>query len=110
MSEYAAAHPTPRATVVDVADHVDHVRQVAGLEHVGVGGDFDGFCEVPPVGLEDVAAYPNLIAELRSRNWSATEIDQVMWSNAVRVLSEVEASSHRHTEPSLATIEQLDRH
>ena len=67
-----AAHPLPQATLAQVADHVEHVREVAGVEHVGLGGDFDGTSDVT-VGLEDVTRYPALFAELLSRGW--TEFD-----------------------------------
>jgi membrane dipeptidase len=106
--EYSSLFPTPRASVVDVADHIDHVRNVAGLDHVGIGGDFDGFCEVPPVGLADVADYPNLIDELRRRSWSDADIDKLTWDNAIRLVGDVQSASRRGTPASLATIEQLD--
>ena len=70
--DWEAAHPPPRATLAQVADHIDHVRQVAGVEHVGLGGDFDGTPDVT-VGLEDVSTYPALFAELLTRSW--TEAD-----------------------------------
>ncbi|HVN11330.1 MAG TPA: dipeptidase [Kineosporiaceae bacterium] len=83
------AHPAPTATLVDVADHVDHVREVAGVDHVGIGGDFDGV-DVLPVGLEDVAAYPALFAELRARRWSDDELRRLAGRNVLRALREAE--------------------
>ena len=87
-SEFAKTHPRPRATVADVADHIDHVREVAGVDHVGLGGDFDGTDDLPQ-GLDDVSCYPNLIAELRDRSWSHDELAKLTWKNVVRVVGEV---------------------
>ena len=70
--EWIVAHPPPRATLAQVADHVEHVRKVAGVAHVGLGGDFDGTSEVT-VGLEDVSCYPALFAELLNRGWSEAD-------------------------------------
>src|SRR5205823_10278513 len=79
------ANPRPPCTVRDVADHVEHVREVAGVDCVGLGGDFDGMAS-PPDGLTDVAGYPNLLAELAQRGWSDAELAKLTWHNAVRVL------------------------
>jgi membrane dipeptidase len=110
-TEYAADHPRPRAVLAEVADHVEHVRTVAGIDHVGIGGDFDGTDEVPD-GLQDVACYPALIAELLARGWSRDECVQVIGGNVLRALREAEAVSRslsaRRT-PSTARIEELDR-
>ena len=110
-AEYAADHPRPRATLAQVADHVEHVRTVAGIDHVGIGGDFDGTDDVPD-GLQDVACYPALIAELLDRGWSQDECVQVIGGNVLRALRESEALSRslsaRRT-PSTARIEDLGR-
>jgi membrane dipeptidase len=82
---YERVKPRPRATLRQVADHVEHVREVAGIEHVGLGGDYDGVDALPD-GLEDVSCYPALLAELRDRGWSDDEIDALASANAVRVL------------------------
>lgn len=87
-AEYTRRHPAPRATLADVAAHVDHVRDVAGVDHVGLGGDFDG-TEVVPDGLEDVSCYPQLIAELAARGWSPAELAKLSWSNVLRVVDAV---------------------
>ncbi len=79
----------PRATLQQVADHIDHIRSVAGVDHVGLGSDFDGITEVP-VGLEDVAKFPDLIAELLRRGWSEQDVRKVAGLNALRVLRAVE--------------------
>jgi membrane dipeptidase len=82
-------HPEPRATLADAADHVDHVREVAGVDHAGIGGDFDG-TETVPVGLEDVSTYPALFAELRRRRWSDDELRRLAGRNVLRVLQAAE--------------------
>lgn len=107
---FEAANPSPRASASTVADHLDHMREVAGVDHIGIGGDFDGTAFTPD-GLGDVSGYPNLIAELLSRGWSEGDLAKLTWGNAVRVLREAEgvALSLRDETPSIATIEQLDR-
>jgi membrane dipeptidase len=92
LREWKAAHPEPRATLADVADHVDHMREVAGVDHVGLGGDFDG-TDVLPVGLEDVSTYPTLAAELRRRGWSDDELRRLAGRNVLRVLQAAEEVS-----------------
>ncbi len=107
---YEQEHPMPVATVAQVADHIDHMREVAGVDHIGIGGDFDGIA-VTPEGLSDVSHYPNLIAELLRRGWSEADIGKLTWDNALRVLGDAEAVARdlRMSEPpSLATIEELD--
>jgi membrane dipeptidase len=81
----AESDPPPVATVAQVADHVEHVREVAGVQHVGIGGDFDG-CEPMPAGLGDVSGYPALIEELIERRWSEDEIGALTCRNLIRVL------------------------
>lgn len=86
-ARYAKRHPAPIATAADVADHVEHVRAVAGVEHVGIGGDFDGTTSLPE-GLHDVAGYPALIDELAGRGWSDPDLAALTCENIVRVLRE----------------------
>ncbi len=88
--EWTAAHPTPRATLSQVADHIEHVRSVAGIEHVGIGGDFDGTTEVTE-GLEDVSTYPALFAELLRRGWSESDCRALAGGNIFRVLRAAES-------------------
>ena len=88
--EWEQEHPVPEATLSQVADHVDHVRQVAGVEHVGLGGDFDGTGEVT-VGLEDVSTYPALFAELLRRGWSEPDCAALAGGNLLRALRAAEA-------------------
>ncbi|MFE0374984.1 dipeptidase [Streptomyces inhibens] len=107
---FEAAHPRPKATAATVADHLDHMREVAGIDHIGIGGDFDGTAFTPD-DLADVAGYPNLIAELLDRKWSEAELAKLTWQNAVRVLrgaEDVARAEQRRRGPSHATIEQLD--
>jgi membrane dipeptidase len=85
LPEYERAHPMPAATVAQVADHIDHVRAVAGLDHVGLGGDFDG-TPVTPVGLHDVSRYPALFAELQRHHWSESDLRSLAGANTLRVL------------------------
>jgi len=107
---YEAAHPRPLATAATVADHLDHLREVAGIDHIGLGGDYDGTA-FTPAGLDDVAGYPNLIAELLHRGWSEADLGKLTWHNAVRVLRDAETVAARLQQtrrPSIATIAQLD--
>ncbi|NUS79095.1 MAG: membrane dipeptidase [Streptomyces sp.] len=102
--------PRPVATVSTVADHLDHMREVAGVDHLGIGGDYDGTAFTPD-GLADVSGYPNLIAELLDRGWSTSDLAKLTWQNAVRVLGAAEdvARDLQATRaPSNATIESLD--
>ena len=86
----AVSDPPPVATIAQVADHVEHVRDVAGVEHVGLGGDFDG-CDPLPAGLGDVSCYPALVAELVGRRWSETDLAALLRENVVRALRDAEA-------------------
>ncbi|MGW2540480.1 dipeptidase [Kitasatospora sp. NPDC001574] len=108
---FEETYPRPIATASTVADHLDHMREVAGIDHIGIGGDFDGTAFLPS-GLDDVAGYPNLIAELLRRGWSETDLGKLAWHNAVRVLRDAEAAGARlraaGRTPSIATIGQLD--
>ncbi|AWI32988.1 membrane dipeptidase [Streptomyces sp. ICN441] len=104
---YEAEHPRPMATAATVADHLDHMREAAGIDHIGIGGDFDGTA-FTPAGLEDVAGYPNLIAELLRRGWSRPELAKLTWQNAVRVLRDAESVARdlrSRRAPSNATLQ-----
>ncbi|GGZ16917.1 dipeptidase [Streptomyces poonensis] len=107
---FEETRPRPVATVSTVADHLDHMREVAGIDHLGIDGDYDGTAFTPD-GLDDVSGYPNLIAELLDRGWSRTDLAKLTWQNAVRVLGaaeDVARDLRSRTAPSNATIEQLD--
>lgn len=102
--------PRPIATVPVIADHLDHMREVAGIDHLGIGGDYDGTAFTPD-GLSDVSGYPNLLAELLDRGWSKADLAKLTWQNSVRVLGAAEdvARDLRSKQaPSNATIESLD--
>ena len=108
--EYRTAHPEPTATLADVVAHVEHVREVAGIEHIGLGGDYDGTATLPD-GLEDVTGYPRLLAALADRGWSEADLGRLTSGNVLRVMRGVEAVARdlRTTRgPSLATIADLD--
>ncbi|HEY6480587.1 MAG TPA: dipeptidase [Streptosporangiaceae bacterium] len=108
--EAAQRQPRPAATLSDVADHVDYVRAVAGVDHVGLGGDYDGV-DQQPEGLEDVSRYPALIAELIRRGWSEPDLARLTSGNILRVVRDAEAAAAAlaaRREPSGATIEELD--
>jgi membrane dipeptidase len=93
LAAWRAIHPDPRAsTLLDAADHIDHVRQVAGIDHVGIGSDFEGFSN-PPQGLEDVSCYPALLAELLKRGYTRDDLKKVAGLNVLRVLREAEKVS-----------------
>ncbi|MFD0066471.1 dipeptidase [Streptomyces sp. NPDC056637] len=107
---FEEAHPRPVATVSTVADHLDHMREVAGVDHIGIGGDYDGTAFLPD-GLGDVSGYPNLIAELVDRGWSDADLAKLTWQNAVRVLGaaeDVARDEQARRGPSNATLDQLD--
>ncbi len=91
VAEYTAQHPAPRATVSIVADHIDHVTRLVGVQHVGLGSDFDGVGDSLPEGLRSVADYPHLIAELLRREYSEADIEKICSGNVLRVWSAVEA-------------------
>ena len=105
--------PPPVATLIDVADHIEHVAKIAGHDHVGIGGDFYGGLEDDlVVGLEDVSKYPDLIAELASRGWSDENLAKLARGNMIRVFSAVEVVSSelkKSRVPSLKTIEEMDQ-
>ena len=108
---WEAEHPRPRVTLAEVADHVEHVREVAGVDHVGIGGDYDGVDWLPE-GLEDVSRYPALIAELLDRGWSEAECGKLASGNVLRTMRDAEAAARAISArrgPSRSRIEDLDR-
>ena len=107
---WLANHPAPRTTIGQVADHIDHLRDVAGIDHVGIGSDFDGGSLLPD-GLEDVAGFPRLIGELLRRGYSDDDVRAIAGGNVLRVMRGAEAAAVRLQAtrgPSEATIEELD--
>ncbi|MDP9484108.1 MAG: dipeptidase, partial [Chloroflexota bacterium] len=103
-------HPGPTATLAQVADHIDHLRDIAGIDHVGIGSDFDGG-EPLPEGLSDVSRFPALLGELLRRGYSDEDVRKVAGGNVLRALrgAETAAARIRAERPaSEATIEELD--
>ena len=109
MRAWRQNNPTPRATLGQVADHIDHIRDVAGIEHIGIGSDFDGISSVPE-GLEDVSTYPALTAELLRRGYPDDDVKQILGLNVLRVMREAEAVAQRlqRTRPASAALIELD--
>jgi membrane dipeptidase len=110
VEERRRTHGAPVATLDDVVAHCEHVREVVGARHVGLGGDYDGV-DVLPQGLEDVTGYPRLLATLADRGWSDGDLAALAGGNALRVLGEAEARAVEISAtrgPSLARIEDLD--
>ena len=110
LAKWKSAHPAPAVGVADVADHVQHIREVAGVDHVGIGSDFDGIPEAP-AGLDGVGKYPALFAELARRGWSDADLAKLAGANVLRVMQDAEAVATRlrATElPAQVTIEALD--
>jgi membrane dipeptidase len=110
MAEWSASNPRPRATLADVVAHVEHVREVAGVEHIGLGGDYDGTDELPD-GLQDVSCYPALLSALLDRGWSERDCGKLTSGNALRALRDAEVAAElirASRGPSSARIEDLD--
>jgi len=110
LQTWMKAHPEPRASLTDVADHIDHIREVAGIDHIGIGSDFDGISSVPR-GLEDVSHFPDLFVELMRRGYSPDDLKKIAGENVLRVLREAERIAwrlQRTRPPSDALIEELD--
>lgn len=109
MEEWTQANPEPATLVTDMADHIDHIRKIAGVESIGIGADFDGM-PTGPVGFEDVSGYPALFAELARRGYSQAELEMIASRNAIRVLREAEAyaASQRGQLPIETRIKQTE--
>ncbi|KPQ38540.1 MAG: Zn-dependent dipeptidase [Porphyrobacter sp. HL-46] len=104
MAAWDEANPEPVTTVQHMADHIDHIREVAGVESIGIGGDFDGMPS-GPVGFEDVRGYPELFAELARRGYSQAELEMIASRNALRVMRAAEAyAASVRTEPPIETL------
>ena len=94
MDEWKKNNPQPEtATLKDLADHIDYVRKIAGIDHVGFGADFEGFEQKPPTGADDVSCYPAILAELLNRGYTPDEIKKVASGNILRVLRKAEQVS-----------------
>ncbi|MBM3906716.1 MAG: dipeptidase [Gemmatimonadetes bacterium] len=112
MAEWDRANPRPVVTLAETADHFDHVKKLAGADHVGIGGDFDGVGGDHIQGLEDVSTYPALLAELARRGWTDDELRKLASGNILRVLAEnekVAARLQKTRRPSTVTIDEMGR-
>jgi membrane dipeptidase len=111
LDAWDAVHPEPAVPISVLADHIDHIRQVAGVDHVGIGSDFDGIDGTHPEGMEGADKYPALFRELARRGWSDEDLAKLAGGNLLRAMAQVEqvAASMRSELPLNATIEQMDR-
>jgi membrane dipeptidase len=108
VDKWTAANPAPPATIADVADHVDHIRKVAGIDHIGIGGDFDGITQTVQ-DLDNVSTYPRLTAELLKRGYTDADVRKILGQNILRVMREAEQVSKRlqsERGPSVAVFAQ----
>jgi membrane dipeptidase len=111
LDAWDAAHPEPPATVADVANHVEYIRRIAGVDNIGIGSDYDGMYGAHPRGMEGVDSYPVLFRELARRGWSDAALAKLAGGNLLRVMERTEqvAAAMRAEPPMIATIEQVDR-
>ena len=110
LNEWQQANPAPRPTLAQVADHIDHIHDVVGIDHIGIGADYDGM-PPGPIGLEDVSKYPALFVELLKRGYSDDDIAKIAGGNILRVMQDVELVAKRIAKrrlPSMITIEEVD--
>src|ERR1700693_4307752 len=107
LADWEAQHPRPVTTLAQVADHVEHIRQVAGVDHVGLGSDFDGIPDAP-VGLEGVDRYPKLLEELMRRGWSDADIAKLAGENLLRAMGTAEKVSLKLRETTAASMATLE--
>ena len=97
----------PRSTLAQVADHIDYIRKVAGIDHIGIGSDFDGIDGLAPVGLEDVSTYPALVAELLRRGYSDADAEKVIGGNILRALKTAEQVAARLQKQRGPSVERI---
>lgn len=110
LAGWHRAHPAPRVTLAEVADHIDHIAKVAGIDHVGIGSDYDGIDNSLPEGLESVATYPALIEEMLRRGWSDADVTKLAGANVLRVMEAAEktAAAMKTERPATATLPAPD--
>jgi membrane dipeptidase len=103
LAEWERLHEKPVASFLDLAEQIDHIREVAGIDHIGIGGDYDGM-DTGPAGMEDVSGYPVLFRELARRGYSQADLEKIASRNMMRVLREAEAYSALHSsDPPIET-------
>ena len=95
---YRKEVPYPYSTLDEVLDHIDHVVKLIGVDHVGIGSDYDGVGDSLPIGLKDVASFPNLVQGLLDRGYSRTDIEKILSGNLLRVWQQVEEYAEEHAE------------
>jgi len=101
LAAWVSANPPPKASIAQVADHVDHIVKVAGIDHVGLGGDFDGM-SATVVGMEDVSTYPALFTELARRGYSQADLEKISSQNMLRVMRAAETyAAARRSDPPI---------
>jgi membrane dipeptidase len=110
LADWRRAHPAPKVTLSQVADHIDHIAKVAGIDHVGIGSDYDGVDNSLPEGLESVATYPALLGEMLRRGWSDADVAKLAGGNVLRVMEQAEkvAATMKSELPATATEPALD--
>ncbi len=108
MRAWTRANPQPNASIGDVADHIDHARQLAGIDHIGIGSDFDGIAH-GPAGLEDVSTYPNLFAELLRRGYSEADLKKIAGQNLLRAMQQMEQAAQRLQAARAPALTDVDR-
>jgi membrane dipeptidase len=111
LEAWKQKNPSPHATLSQVADHIDYMRKVAGIDHIGIGSDFDGI-ETTPVGLEDVSKYPDLFVELMKRGYTKDEIAKIAGANVLRAMKTVESVAAKLQKESAASdvlIDEIDK-
>lgn len=111
LDAWDSAHPAVDVLLTEVANHIEHVRRVAGVDHVGIGSDFDGISGTAPKGLEGVETYPALLAELARRGWSDSDLAKLAGGNLLRAMEGAErvAAGMKNEPPLIATIEAMDK-
>ena len=111
LADWEQKHPRPATTLAQVADHIDHIRQVAGVDHVGLGSDFDGIGDAP-VGLDGVDRYPALLEELMRRGWTDADVAKLAGENVLRVMGAAErvAAKLRAARPASEASIEVDPH
>ena len=103
LKTWDAANPAPTTDVAKVAEHIDHLKKMIGVDHIGLGGDYDGM-DSAPVGMEDVSGYPALFVELAKRGYSQAELEKIASGNMLRVLKAVEAyAASQKSQPPIET-------
>ncbi|HEX8358778.1 MAG TPA: dipeptidase [Longimicrobium sp.] len=108
--DWQRQNPTPRGTIATVADHIDHIAKVAGVDHVGLGSDYDGITSLPE-GMDDVSRFPYLTVELLRRGWSDADVRKVLGGNLLRVMRQAESTAarlQRERPASVARIDEMD--